>query len=50
MYAPARAILWQIFRRNQWGFAIAFAYLLLAIATSHLLTPYVRTHWGHAGV
>lgn len=50
MYSPARAILWQIFRRNQWGFVAAVAYLLFAIASSHLLTPYARAQWGQAGV
>src|SRR6478752_4171563 len=50
MYSPARAILVQIFRRNQWGFVAAIVYLLFAITTSHLLTPYARTHWGDTGV
>jgi hypothetical protein len=49
-YAPVRAILWQIYWRSRWGFAAALAYLLVAIATSHWLTPYARTHWGDAAV
>ncbi|HEY2415758.1 MAG TPA: hypothetical protein VGI40_26195 [Pirellulaceae bacterium] len=47
---PVRAILWQIYWRNRWGFAVAAAYLLMAITTSHLLTPYARTHWGDGAV
>ena len=48
--SPVMAILWQIYWRNRWGFAAALAYLLMAIATSHWLTPYARTHWGEAAV
>jgi hypothetical protein len=41
MHTPAQAILWQIFWRSRWGFASAGAFLLVAIALSHLLP----THW-----
>ena len=41
MYSPARAILWQIFRRSRWGFAAAAAFLCLAVVLVHLLP----THW-----
>ncbi len=49
-YAPIRAILWQIYGRNRWGFAAALTYLLFAIVTSFSLTPYAREHWGEAAV
>ena len=41
MHSPAQAILWQIFWRCRWGFASAAAFLLLAIALSHMLPR----HW-----
>jgi hypothetical protein len=41
MYAPAQAILWQIFWRSRFGFAASAGFLLLGITLGHL----VPTHW-----
>ncbi len=46
---PTQAILWQIGWRSRWVLLGAGAYLLMAIALSHLLTPYVQAHYGERG-
>ncbi|HZN36638.1 MAG TPA: hypothetical protein VFB80_22565 [Pirellulaceae bacterium] len=41
MTSPGQAILWQIYWRARWGLAAAAAFLLLAVALTHLLPR----HW-----
>src|SRR5687767_15321584 len=41
MYGSPQALLWQIYWRSRWGFASAAAFLLVAIALSHILPK----HW-----
>jgi hypothetical protein len=40
MNSPAQAILWQIYWRARWGFAVAAAFLLLAVMLTSLLPNY----------
>jgi hypothetical protein len=46
---PTQAILWQIGWRNRWILLGAAAYLVVAIALSHLLSSYMQTHYGEQG-